>query len=397
MTMPFLDSLDIANRACDFCGVDPINSPTEDSVRNSKISAVYDKVRRAELMRNIWRFAIREVMLRPMSATSLLLVPGAYDSTQTYLPGEVVVDTNSLKWVSQIAENINNTPGGNNNAWEVYFGPEAVDKFDATLGYYAGELVYYITNATPNGYQIYMSMTSNNTDVPYTSTAWDATVQYNQDQTVSYGGFQWRSLIPINLNNTPANAPLAWAAGTAYTISNTVTGSDNYIYTALGSTTGNDPTTDNGVHWTNSGLLAAWSKSPTLVASSVNWRPLRATLKNPALMYPIGSGPSAQAETRNIFKLPSGFLKLAPQDPKAGSASYLGAPSNLQYEQWDLEGKYLVGRNDVMIRLRFVADVARVIDMTDMFCEGLAARIAIGVAPTITQSEAKLATIAQEY
>lgn len=393
----FLDSLDIANRACDHCGVDQILSPTEDSIRNQKIAAVYDKVRRAELQRNVWRFAIRESALRPMSTTALILVPATYSASSTYMQGEVVADTNGNLWLSQIADNINNAPGGNNNAWDAYFGPMSVDKYDATISYFAGELVYVITGATPNGYQIYMSMVSGNAAAPNVATAWSATVQYNQDQAVSYGGSQWRSLLPVNINNTPADAPLAWASGTTYSLNDTVTGSDSFIYTATGSTTGNNPVGDGGVHWTNSNTLAAWSRSPTLIASDIAWRPITATLRNPLLVYPLGSGPSSDSGTRNIYRLPAGYLKLAPQDPKAGSASVLGAPSNRLYDQWNFESNYIVAQRDALIRLRFVADVSRVVDMSDMFCEGLAARIAIGVCPSLTQSDGKLQTIASEY
>lgn len=396
--MPFLDSLDIANRACQHCGVAQIASPTEDSLRCTEITMVYDKVRRAELRRNIWRFATRRAVLRAISATTLTLVPGTYSSNNTYLPGEIVQDANFLYWVSQRADNSNNTPGGNNDAWDMFFGPKTVDVFDATTTYSAGELCYVLTGTTPNGYQVYMSLINNNSDVPNTATAYSATVQYKQDDVVSSGGSQWRSLLPINKANTPAVPPLAYSASTTYTTSNTVTGSDNYIYSSVGSgNIGNDPTTDGGVHWTNTGVLSAWSKSPTIVASSMNWRPIVATLKNAVPIYPIGTGPSSQNTTRNLFRLPVGFLREAPQDPKAGSTSALGAPSGLAYGDWLYEGNHIVTQDVGPIVLRFVADVTKVTDMDDMFCEGLACRIAAEVCVRLTQSDAKLQTIASAY
>src|ERR1700677_2080839 len=131
--MPFLDSLDIANRTCQHCGVVPIQSVTEISKQNIEISAVYDKVRRAELRRNVWRFATRKVMLysvntaitSPTTTTPAItceLVPPLYSSTNTYLYGSIVTDTNGLFWISNITENLGNPPGGNNNAWDSYFG-----------------------------------------------------------------------------------------------------------------------------------------------------------------------------------------------------------------------------------------------------------------------------------
>ena len=47
--------------------------------------------------------------------------------------------------------------------------------------------------------------------------------------------------------------------------------------------------------------------------------------------------------------------------------------------------------------LRFVADTIDVTTFDDMFCEGLAARIAESVCQILTQSDAKLRTIAGEY
>ncbi len=49
------------------------------------------------------------------------------------------------------------------------------------------------------------------------------------------------------------------------------------------------------------------------------------------------------------------------------------------------------------IMLRFVADMVDVTRMHAMFCEGLGARLALEVCETLTQSSAKVATIAKEY
>lgn len=397
MSMAFLDSLDIANRVCDHCGVDHIDDITEDTVRNNRISAVYNQLRQAELERNVWRFSIKETVLRAMSTTSLILVPADYDATRTYSQGDVVADVNRNLWVSRVTNNLNNQPGANNEAWDMYFGPMSVDKWDSTIGYNAGELVYIVDATAPNGFQIYMSMISGNTDTPNTTTAYDATVQYNLDQAVSYGGQQWRSILPVNIGNTPAEPANAWASGTAYSIGDKAAGSNSHTYTAVAASTGVDPVTDSGANWSDDGVLAAWDNTPAILPSSVNWRPLYATLTNPFLMYPIGSGPYTDSASRNVYRLPAGYLKVAPQDPKAGSMSVLGAPSNNQFQQWDFENEYIVAQFDPTIRLRFAADVTRVTAMNSMFCEGLAARIALEVCETLTQSTTKLQAIATEY
>jgi hypothetical protein len=396
--MPFLDSLDVANRALQHCGVEPIATITEDSNRNRHASAAYDKLRGAELERNTWRFAIKKAALRPLDTTTLMLIPALYDATKTYLPGEIVEDSNGLLWVSLQADNINNTPGGNSKSWGIYFGPPTADVWATGGSYFSGELVYVISASAPNGYQVFMSLSNANSDTPNVATVYDATVQYKQDDVVSNGGFEWRSLLAINKANTPAVGPAAFDIGATYAATNTVTGSDNYIYSSVGSgNIGNDPTTDGGVHWTNTGTLTAWARTPTILVSSINWRPIVATLGDVNTIYPIGSGPSSQGSTRNVFRLPAGYLKTAPQEPKAGSTSYLGAPSGLAYTDWEYEGDYIVSGQSGPIILRFVADIQDVQEMTAMFCEGLACRIATAICEPLTQSTTKLQAIASEY
>lgn len=393
--MPFLDSLDIANRVCQIVGVDQIFSVTEDSNRAVKIAAAYDKLRRAEMQRNVWRFAVRKAALRAIDSDTLLVSPSAWSASKTYALGEFATDTNGQIWQSATAGNINNSPGGNNTAWEMYYGPLTVDEWDSTISYYSGELVYVITAGAPSGYQVYMSLLNGNSDTPGTVTAWSALTQYNQDQIVSYSGSQWRSLLPVNLNNTPASGPLAWASGTTYSASQQVTGSDNYIYTATGSTTGNDPTTDGGVHWTNTNTLNAWTQVTGYV-SSVNWRPVTCALRNVTLNWPIGSGPRSQASTRNVFRLPAGYLRRAPQFEKVPTSA-LGGPNGIPLDDWEMDGSYIVTQETGPVILRFVADIMKVSLMDDMFCEGLAYRIATAVAPELAQSEAKLQSIASAY
>lgn len=397
--MPFLDSLDIGNRALRHCGEDFIASVTEDSKRNQEVSFAYDKVRRAELRRNVWRFAIRKAVLRPVDTNTMIVKPSAYNSAAIYLPGAVVKDTNGLLWVSIIPDNQNNTPGDNNDAWDMYFGPLTVEPYDTTgtTAYYAGELVY-APGALAGSFAVYMSLQSANSDVPYTATAYDATVTYHRGMVVSYSGSQWRSLIEVNLGVTPADGPADFDITATYAATNTVTGSDNFIYSSVGSgNVGNDPVTDGGIHWTNTNVANAWSRSPTVATSSIKWRVIAADIENLVFNYPIGTGPSSQSETRNVYRLPAGYLREAPQDPKAGSTSYLGAPSGLMYKDWNFEGDYIVSRDVYPIIFRFGADVTKVTEMDDLFCEGLACRIAIAICEALTQSGSKLQTIASAY
>lgn len=394
--MPFLDSLDVANRALQHLGAELIGSVDEDSTNNKNISFSYDKVRRAELNRNTWRFSIRNVVLRAVDRDTMILVPSLYDSTKTYLIGAIVRDTNGQLWQSMLSSNIDNTPGANNDSWDSYFGPLTVMAYDSTVGYYAGELVYK-AGATAGSFSIYSSLENINTDVPSTTTAYDATVTYHAGEIVSYSGSQWRSRIEVNLGITPAEGPAAWDATVTYTLAQTVTGSDNFIYSAVGTTLGADPTTDGGVHWTNTNLAFAWTALPVIPASSGKWRVIDAAMQNLNFSYPIGSGPATQSGTLNVFRLPAGYLKVAPQDPKNGANPFLGAPSGNVYLDWNFQDNFIVSHDIGPIIFRFVADVTRVVQFTDMFCEGLACRVAIACCEGITQSTSKLTNVVSEY
>ncbi len=395
--MPFLDSLDIANRTCQHLGVARIASPDEDSINNAEISFAYDKLRRAELTRSTWKFAVKHAVLRPIDTTTFLLAPAQWNPGIQYLPGSVVADANGYLWVSNQANNIGNNPNST-DVWDAYFGSMTADAFDTTgqTAYFAGDLVY-VQNSN-SSYNIYLSLQNQNTEVPNTADAWSATATYSQDQTVSYGGYQWRSLIALNTNNTPAQGPDNWAAAQTYSTGNSVTGTDGFIYTSVGnSNLGNDPVLDNGTYWTNTNAPNAWTAIPVIPASASTWVPLFASLVSFNFIYPIGYGPLRQELTKNVFRLPAGFLRKCPQDPKAGRYSFLGAPAYNQADDWLMEGKFLLSECATPIILRFVADITKVTDMDDLFCECLACRVALETCETITNSNTKKQTIDKDY
>lgn len=397
--MPFLDSLDIANRAIMHLGGNKILSVTEDSKNNNVMSDLYDTERRAELRRNSWRYATRRVTLRPLTPTTLKLKPDLWDITVNYLPGSIVSDSNGVLWASMTAENLGNPPGSS-TAWETYFGPMTADLFTVTTPpttYSAGELVY-VPAGNPGGFVVFMSLAQANSSVPTTATAWSATTTYNLDDVVSYAGSQWRSLIVLNTNVTPVDAPAIWSSTITYSIGNQVVGSDGYVYTSSANgNIGNTPIIDGGAHWTNTGVPAAWSRTPTIYPSSPSWMPIYATLTNMRFMYPISNGTGDDYAVKNVFHLPAGHLRAAPQDPKAGSVSNIGGPSGARYNDWLLEGNFIITEQAAPFTYRFVADIQRVTEMDDLFCEGLAARMAMEGCEQITQSTSKQGLVAQKY
>lgn len=397
----FQSPVDIANRALQHCGSPRITDFTEDSKQASETAFVYDMLRQAELRRNVWRFSTRRACLRPIDPTFILVQPTLWSSSTTYALGALVTDSTGVIWMSLVPDNLNQAPGGSTNGyWDVYFGPLAVPPWDTTgsTAYYSGELVYI---AAGNGTaSIYMSLLDGNSDDPQTPSAYSSTTTYMHDQVTQYNNVSYRSLIDLNLNNEPDLSPASWVSTTTYSSGQQVCGSNGEVYTsAVNNNTGNDPTLDNGSNWTATGNLCPWTT--TLLdadTGSYNWRLINASWTNLlALIYPVGAGPTTQTFTKNVFRLPAGYLRKASQDPKAGSRSYLGAPSGNEYDDWEFEGDYITSRTAYPIVLRFVADITDVTKMDPMFCEGLAARIALEVCESLTQSDAKMKSIGGMY
>lgn len=343
----FVSPIDIANRALQHIGARRITTFQDDSVNASEVSFCYDKLRRAELRRAVWEFSTRKTILRPMDTTSMSLVPAAYNAAKTYLLGAIVTFGN-VTYFARGPVPLASAPDVNPDLWGVYFGADVVTPYDSKTTYYAGEVVY---TPSTSAAKAYVSLASANADVPGTTPAYSATTSYNAGDTVTYLATVYQSTQDLNLNNTP---------------------------------TGTGP-------WITVPVAQA------VVQTGQHWLQLDATLTAVRIIYPLGTGPSAQAASRNIYQLPHGWLREAPQDPKAGSMSYLGAPSGLGYSDWTYEGNYLVSRFNQPIIYRFAADISHVPEMDPMFCERFAARIALEVCERITQSAEKLTTISNMY
>lgn len=219
------------------------------------------------------------------------------------------------------------------------------------------------------------------------------------------GDTAYMSLIDLNYNNNPANAPALWSSATTYASGNQVGGSDGQIYTSV--TNGNinhDPTTDGGVNWTATGILNPWTTVFTQGKGNQQWLqiggsafPAGVALVTPDIVYPLGSGPCSDSTSKNIYRLPAGYLRLADQNPKAGIVSWLGVPGNPPETDWTFEGDYIVTWESSPFVFRFVADVVDVTKWPSTFCEAFAARLGMEVCETLTQSTSKLASIQAEY
>ena len=234
------------------------------------------------------------------------------------------------------------------------------------------------------------------------------------------------ALRPLDSTSKPVTFG-TWASGTTYVLNDVVVASDGQIY--ISKTAGNlanNPVSGNFDKWDiyfgpviatehdedtsyyagelvyvgatlyislvsgneetppSAGYWMTMTTAPTLGAVS-------------SFIYPIGSGPLGGSDAKRVYRLPNGYMRDAPQDPKAGSFSYLGTPSNRVYRDWEFESDYLLTQDTGVILFRFVADVRDPNAMDPMFVEGFACRLALSVCEALTQSDSKLSNIASMY
>lgn len=326
----------------------------------------------------------------------------SWSSLTTYTKGQGVLFTDGNVYASLINSNLN-VPPPNATAWAlvpvltllsqtipvtaaITTFPTTSPVLEWTQGstYSQGNVVMW------NGVE-YLSLVNNNTgNFPNASasTSWIAISNYTLSM----------SLINLNIGNNPANAPAAWSSVTSYSIGNTVYNtSDGLIYTSLVNSNLNNPPATSPSDWSTAGVLCPWTTVFVQGGGNDMWVqiggasfPTGVGLTTINITWPIGAGPLSQTWTKNIYQLPSGYLRKCSQDPKAGIFSHLGAPTNLIQKDWTITGKYIETRDTTPIVLRFVADMQDVSLMSALFCEMLAAQIGVEAIPTLTQSSEKL-------
>lgn len=339
----------------------------------------------------------------------------AWSSLTTYSAGQTVLYTDGNYYSSLVGSNLNNIPASTiNSKWALMpilqLAPvfnlavpaigqpqgtlpqqSPVSEWNATQVYGIGSYVMFDANQ-------YVSLVGSNTGNTPNAAG-------SSDWAQVTGGTLWMSLINLNINNNPTSTPSTWSSTATYSTGNTVAASDGYNYTSkVNSNLNNNPANGaNPSDWTQGGFTS-WTSSFTAGGGNQQWLliggasfPLGVGLTLPDIVYPIGSGPSSESATRNVFRLPAGWMKEAPQDPKAGSTSWLGAPSNLFYNDWEYRGNYIVSANAEPLIYWFCADVQDVTQFDDMFCQGLAAGVALDICEQVTQSTAKLGAIGQLY
>lgn len=114
-----------------------------------------------------------------------------------------------------------------------------------------------------------------------------------------------------------------------------------------------------------------------------------ATMGTIVQISPLGVNPPTGATTRNIYRLPANYVRMAPQDPKAAANVRQGTLAGMIYNDWEIENGYLFTADAGPIIFRFVADETDVMLMDALFCEAWAAHTAVEVCEPLTQSVQK--------
>ncbi len=255
---------------------------------------------------------------------------------------------------------------------------------------------------------------------------WDSRVKYEQNDRVMSGNRAWILIKGTSLNEDPANRDYSiwttyfgsttcdvYAADTTYS-----TGEQVYVgdvgYISIADENEGNAVTDIAF-WLPIGIAdyvqfkvyAAGNRvmsGGVTYVSLVNANELNDPATSPTQWAVTGSQTLRLAAFTvptslglNIFRLPWGFLRVAPQMPKQGSYMPLGAPSGLPYSDFDYEGNYFRTIQGGPIALRFAADIEDPDDMDPLFIDGFSARLGVETCEILTQSDKKLSNIGGHY
>src|ERR1700687_519477 len=213
--------------------------------------------------------------------------------------------------------------------------------------------------------------------------AWSAVTTYAVADIVLFNGTWYSSLVATNLNNTPTDDSTSW---TKYFGPATATPWDATISYLIGE-----------IVWiTATAYLSLKNTNTDLTSVAASWLPLTGTISTFFITYPGGVGPSKDNTTKNLYVLPQGYLREAPQSPKTG-ASFLGFPSYMPSNDWTFENNFFVTLDAGVIIFRFAADITNAAEFDPLFVEGLGARMAEELCQPLTQSTEKKQDCKDDY
>lgn len=405
--MAYQAAIDICNRALQGCGRVFMASMLDPSPQGRACNFAYDKLRDAELRRNLWRFALRRQVVRPVDASTLIWTPPAWAATTTYPAYSVVSYTptnlNTAEfganpvgyyWINDgaVTGNANNATPDVSTFWHRYFGPITLEPYISQ-----GSTAAAAPASPTLGTSVAGALGQQSIFARITYVTGNGETLPSSEATVT---------VPANSVFTcPSPAAQAGATGwNIYASSSTDTETlqnTNPINIGTGFT---EPTTGlvvgRGVptvaipsYFTGELTLQGTTVYMSLITGNQDVPPTSAWLAQGGttaplnIVYPIGTGPLRQVGSLNVYRLPYGFLRLAPEDPTGAMFPWLGVPWGAMPKDWKIEGDYIVSGMTGPVMVRFVADVIDVYTMDPMFCEGLAARLCAEIVPVVVEEK----------
>lgn len=285
-------------------------------------------------------------------------------------------------------------------------------------GYQPGELVYLPVGNS--GYAVFQCIKAT-TESPLMADAWDNDHVYQAGQIAAFPGggiftlgesgsplsssdvlgtTAYISLTNVNIGNQPDQTNTGsiwpqWNINTTWAVGTEVFASDSQLYVCTVQSHGADgingqnPVLDYpNAFWQPQGMyINMWAPVTVPMALSNSWQLINVQLVPISLVWPYGTGPAEDVTSQNVYRLPSNWLREAPEEPKSGLTPWLGGPTGEFQKDWVFEGDYMITRQSQPVLMRFVADVQDVTRFDAMFAEALSLNLAIATGGTIDNDQ----------
>ncbi len=123
-----------------------LTSVTQNSKNRAAVENCYDTLRRSELRRHFWSFAITRRILRAVATTDKVFTPATWSGATTYDLNDIVLLSGET-YISRVGTNLNNSPATATEEaatayWAVYRGPLTATLWDDGTQFYRDEIVY---------------------------------------------------------------------------------------------------------------------------------------------------------------------------------------------------------------------------------------------------------------
>ncbi len=222
-----------------------------------------------------------------------------------------------------------------------------------------------------------------------TPITWAPLSTYTQGSLVLYNGTVWINNLPSLTGTVPGSAGLGWQEFPAPQFFNPYVSGTTYY---AGEIVGALPSV-------NEAFVA-----PTMTTASPPASPWIALAvigvnTNIPLYSPVGQTTNTLAAPKAAYPLPSGYLRVMQQDAKNAATPSQLATGGMQSSDFEFEAGFLLSNltKGGPIVFRFSADLQTVTLFDDLFCEALAARVAVELNETITQSAGKAQMVSSLY